>query len=116
MANWNKYYRFLLRYCINGRIILWNVFDLRDDVQESLKLLFGGDRMSVPMKCESDGTVSRTSMIVLSNDDSFPVYLAFGTRMIGISMGDVSVEGLYLNASSCGCTFIIRPVVGDTGI
>jgi len=80
--NWNRYNQFPLQDCTNRRVLFWNEPNFEDGVEETLKMLFGGDQCQARIKYEGDAWIPRTPVIVLSNRDCFPKNLAFRTRMI----------------------------------
>lgn len=82
LGNFNKYNLFPMQECVNRRIILWNEPVLETSATETLKTLFGGDTTNAKVKYQNDAIVTRTPIIVLSNNDVFPKDLAFRTRMI----------------------------------
>lgn len=67
------------------RILLWNEPQCEVRSFETLKMIFGGDTCNVKVKYESDSILSRTPVIVLTNYDPFPKYLAFRTRIKNIT-------------------------------
>lgn len=82
IANWNRHNSFPLQDCLNRRLLFWNEPNFEDGVEETLKMLFGGDQCPARVKYEGDGIIQRTPIIVLSNSDCFPKNLAFRTRII----------------------------------
>nr|QKE54882.1 MAG: nonstructural protein [Parvoviridae sp.]QKE54956.1 MAG: nonstructural protein [Parvoviridae sp.] len=82
ISNWTKYNAFPLQDCVNRRLLMWNEPNFEDGVEETLKMLFGGDQCGARIKYEGDGIIQRTPIIVLSNEDPFPTNVAFRTRMI----------------------------------
>lgn len=82
IGNFNKFNNFPLMECVNKRILLWNEPNCEPNAFDTLKMLFGGDSLSVRVKYEADAVVLRTPIIVLSNTNPFPNDSAFGSRMI----------------------------------
>lgn len=62
LGNFNKY----------KRIILWNEPVLETSATETLKTFFGGDTTNAKVKYQSDAIITRTPIIVLSNNDVIP--------------------------------------------
>lgn len=82
ITNWNRHNQFPLQDCTNRRVLFWNEPNFEDGVIETLKMLFGGDQCGARIKYEGDAVISRTPIIILSNNDCFPKDLAFRSRMI----------------------------------
>ena len=82
IANWNRHNQFPLQDCVNRRLLIWNEPNFEDGVEETLKMLFGGDQCPARVKYEGDAVIQRTPIIILSNNDCFPRSQAFRTRMI----------------------------------
>lgn len=82
IGNFNRFNNFPLMECVNKRILLWNEPNCEPGAFDTLKMLFGGDSLSVRVKYEADAVVLRTPIIVLSNTNPFPSDNAFNTRMI----------------------------------
>lgn len=82
ITNWNRFNQFPLQDCPNRRVLFWNEPNFEDGVEETLKLLFGGDQCGARIKYEGDAVIARTPIIVLSNVDCFPRNEAFRSRMI----------------------------------
>lgn len=81
LGNFNKYCNFPLQECVNRRIILWNEPVCEPSGFETLKTIFGGDTANAKVKFQNDSIITRTPIIVLSNNDIFPKDEAFRTRM-----------------------------------
>lgn len=81
IGNFNKYCSFPLMECVNRRIILWNEPSAEPSAFETLKCIFGGDTCNVKVKYQDDAVLSRTPVIILSNNDIFPNDEAFRVRM-----------------------------------
>ncbi|QEM39034.1 nonstructural protein [Bactericera trigonica densovirus] len=82
IGNFNKYVGFPLQETVHKRILLWNEPNAEPAAFETLKMLLGGDQCVVRVKFQSDATVGRTPVIILSNNDIFPRDAAFRNRMI----------------------------------
>uniref|UniRef100_A0A8D8WBT3 Non-capsid protein NS-1 n=1 Tax=Cacopsylla melanoneura TaxID=428564 RepID=A0A8D8WBT3_9HEMI len=82
IGNFSKYVGFPLQDCVSRRILLWNEPNAEASAFETLKMLLGGDQCVVRVKFQSDVTVGRTPVIVLSNTDIFPKTDAFRNRII----------------------------------
>lgn len=82
ITNWNRHNQFPLQDCTNRRVLYWNEPNFEDGVEETLKMLFGGDQCGARIKYEGDSVIQRTPVIVLANSDCFPRNQAFRTRMI----------------------------------
>lgn len=82
ITNWNRHNQFPLQDCPNRRVLFWNEPNFEDGVEETLKLLFGGDQCGARIKYEGDAIIRRTPVIVLSNNDCFPKNDAFRTRLV----------------------------------
>lgn len=82
MGNFNRYQQFPLMDCVDRRVIMWNEPVLEATAVETLKMILGGDTVNAKVKYMPDAIVTRTPVIVLSNNDVFPNDLAFRSRMI----------------------------------
>lgn len=82
MGNFNRYQQFPLMDCVDRRVIMWNEPCMEPSAVETLKLILGGDTVSAKVKYMPDAIITRTPVIVLSNNDVFPDDLAFRSRMI----------------------------------
>lgn len=82
LGNFNKYNSFPMQECVNKRIILWNEPVLEASAVETLKTIFGGDTANAKVKYQNDAIITRTPVIVLSNNDVFPKDEAFRSRII----------------------------------
>lgn len=82
MGNFNRYQQFPLMDCVERRIILWNEPCMEPSAVETLKMVFGGDTVSAKIKYQPDTIITRTPVIVLSNNDVFPNDAAFRSRII----------------------------------
>lgn len=82
IGNFNKFCSFPLQEAVNKRILLWNEPQCEPSAFEDLKMLLGGDTMNAKVKHQDDAVLSRTPIIILSNNDVFPKNEAFRTRMI----------------------------------
>lgn len=71
ITNWNRHNQFSLQECTNRRIIFCNEPNFEDGVEETLKMLFGGDQCGVRIKFEGDAVIARMPIICLSNNDCF---------------------------------------------
>lgn len=82
IGNFNKYTGFPLQESVNRRVLLWNEPNAEPSAMDTLKMLLGGDSFNAKVKYENDVVVSRTPVIVLSNNDIFPKDSAFNSRII----------------------------------
>ena len=85
MMNINKATTFPYMDCVDKRVILFNEPNISESPAtiDTLKMLFGGDNMSVAVKFKPPATVSRTPVIILTNDPFlFRKVDAFNDRMI----------------------------------
>lgn len=80
IGNFNKFCNFPLMECINKRILIWNEPNCEPSAFDTLKMLFGGDNMTVKVKYQGDGLVTRTPVIVLGNYNPFPTTGEFTCR------------------------------------
>lgn len=67
---------------MNKRILLWNEPNVEPAAMDTLKMLLGGDTFNAKVKYENDAVVTRTPVIVLSNNDIFPKDAAFQSRLV----------------------------------
>lgn len=81
MGNFNRYCGFPLMECVDRRIILWNEPIMEPCATETLKMILGGDTVNAKVKYAPDAVITRTPVIVLSNNDVFPKDEAFRSRM-----------------------------------
>lgn len=81
IGNFNRYQNFPLQEAVHKRILLWNEPQAEASAFETLKTLLGGDQTIVRVKFQSDQTVNRTPVIILSNSNIFPSDPAFTNRM-----------------------------------
>lgn len=81
MGNFNRYCTFPLMECVDRRIILWNEPVMEASASETLKCILGGDTCNAKVKYQGDAVISRTPVIILSNNDVFPKDQAFRSRM-----------------------------------
>lgn len=81
IGNFNRYQNFPLQEAVHKRILLWNEPQAEASAFETLKTLLGGDQTIVRVKFQSDQTVNRTPVIILSNNNIFPSDAAFTNRM-----------------------------------
>lgn len=82
IGNFNKHTGFPLQEAVNRRVLLWNEPNAEPSAMDTLKMLLGGDSFNAKVKYENDVVVSRTPVIVLSNNDIFPKDSAFNSRLI----------------------------------
>lgn len=82
IGNFNKYTGFPLMEAVNKRVLLWNEPNAEPAAMDTLKMLLGGDNCNAKIKYQMDAVVSRTPVIVLSNNDIFPKDAAFNSRII----------------------------------
>lgn len=81
MRNFNKYNSFPLMNCVDRRILYWNEPVLESSAVETLKMIFGGDTCTTPIKHQNDRAILRTPVICMSNNSPFPKDEAFRCRM-----------------------------------
>ncbi|KAH7934583.1 hypothetical protein HPB51_029050 [Rhipicephalus microplus] len=79
--NFNNYTSFPLQDTVGPRILVWNEPNCESSAFDTIKKIFGGDVDSVAVKYTADQTISRTPVIVLSNNEVFPDDEAFNHRM-----------------------------------
>lgn len=68
IANFNKYSNFPLQDAVNRRILMWNEPNFCDSSEDTIKMLLGGDTMSVNVKYNPYATIYKTPIIILSNN------------------------------------------------
>lgn len=79
----NKYNVFAFQEAPNKRLLLWNEPNYESSVTDTLKMLFGGDPLTVRVKHAQDTHVRRTPIIVMTNNFvNFMVDAAFASRII----------------------------------
>lgn len=81
IRNFNRYSNFPLQDTVGRRILVWNEPNCESSAFDTVKKIFGGDVDSVAVKYSPDQTISRTPVIVLSNNEVFPDDDAFNHRM-----------------------------------
>lgn len=81
MGNFNRYCSFPMMECVDRRIILWNEPCIEPSALETLKMILGGDTVNAKVKYQGDAVITRTPVIILSNNDIFPHDAAFRSRM-----------------------------------
>lgn len=82
IGNFNRHSSFPLQEAVNKRILLWNEPNAEPAAMDTLKMLLGGDTFNAKVKYENDAVVTRTPVIVLSNNDIFPKDAAFQSRLV----------------------------------
>lgn len=82
IGNFNRHSSFPLQEAVNKRILLWNEPNAEPAAMDTLKMLLGGDTFIAKVKYENDAVVTRTPVIVLSNNDIFPKDAAFQSRLV----------------------------------
>lgn len=80
IGNFNKYCSFPLMECVNKRMLMWNEPNCEPGSFDTIKMLFGGDNLTVKVKYQGDGLVCRTPVIVLGNYNPFPTTDVFSCR------------------------------------
>ncbi|XP_072141949.1 uncharacterized protein, partial [Dermacentor andersoni] len=81
IRNFNRFSNFPLQDTVGRRILVWNEPNCESSAFDTVKKIFGGDVDSVAVKYSPDQTISRTPVIVLSNNEVFPADDAFNHRM-----------------------------------
>lgn len=81
MGNFSRYDNFPLMDCVDRRVILWNEPCFEPSACETLKMILGGDTVPAKIKYQPDAIITRTPVIVLSNNDVFPNDKAFNSRI-----------------------------------
>lgn len=81
MGNFNRYCNFPLMECVDRRIIMWNEPCMEPSAAETLKMVLGGDTVNAKVKYAPDAVITRTPVIILSNNDVFPKDEAFRSRI-----------------------------------
>ncbi|XP_042150540.1 uncharacterized protein LOC115312284 [Ixodes scapularis] len=79
--NFNRYSNFPLQDAVGKRVLIWNEPNCESAAYETIKKIFGGDVDNVAVKYSPDMIVTRTPVIVLSNNETFPRDEAFNHRM-----------------------------------
>nr|QTE04086.1 MAG: nonstructural protein [Tarsiger cyanurus ambidensovirus] len=69
LGNPNKNNTFAFQECVGKRILLWNEPNYESSMTDTLKMLLGGDQLTVKVKYLQDQTVNRTPIIVLTNNE-----------------------------------------------
>ncbi|XP_042143357.1 uncharacterized protein LOC121833794 [Ixodes scapularis] len=80
--NFNRYSNFPLQDAVGKRWLIWNEPNGESAAYETIKKLFGDDVDNVAVKYSPDMIVTRTPVIVLSNNETFPRDEAFNHRML----------------------------------
>lgn len=81
IRNFNRFSNFPLQDTVGRRILVWNEPNCESSAFDTVKKIFGGDVDSVAVKYSPDQTITRTPVIVLSNNEVFPMDEAFNHRM-----------------------------------
>lgn len=81
IANFNRFQQFPLQDCVKRRILYWNEPNFEPSSTETLKLILGGDNCPAKIKYMGDKIITRTPVIITSNEDVFPNTDAFICRM-----------------------------------
>lgn len=81
IRNFNRFSNFPLQDTVGRRILVWNEPNCESSAFDTVKKIFGGDVDSVAVKYSPDQTITRTPVIVLSNNEVFPLDEAFNHRM-----------------------------------
>jgi hypothetical protein len=69
LGNPNRHNRFAYQEAINKRVLLWNEPNYEAKEIDTLKMLLGGDSLTVQIKCKPDAAVTRTPVIILTNNN-----------------------------------------------
>lgn len=72
LKNFNRYSSFPFEDCHNRRIIMWNEPNASPEHIDTLKMLFGGDDVAAAKKYEGDVNITRTPLIVTTNEPFYP--------------------------------------------
>ena len=81
MLNWNRNSSFPLQTCGFTRVIFWNEPNYETSVERNLLKLLGGDSLNAAIKNQMDVNISKTPMIVTSNNYPFPTSKEFEYRI-----------------------------------
>lgn len=83
LGNPNKNNLFAFQEAVGKRILLWNEPNYESCMTDTLKMLLGGDQLTVKVKYLQDQTVNRTPVIVLTNNEvNFMNDPAFKDRIV----------------------------------
>lgn len=69
MGNFNRNTSFPFQDCDSRRVILWNEPNIEPSAYETVKMLLGGDTLSVNKKYEDYVEIYRTPIIMLTNNE-----------------------------------------------
>ncbi|XP_049273758.1 uncharacterized protein LOC125759329 [Rhipicephalus sanguineus] len=81
IRKFNRFSNFPLQDTVGRRILLWNEPNCESAAFDTVKKISDGDVDSVAVKYSPDQTITRTPVIVLSNNEVFPNDEAFNHRM-----------------------------------
>lgn len=81
MLNWNRNSNFPLQTCGFTRVIFWNEPNYETSVERNLLKLLGGDSLNAAIKNQMDVNISKTPVIVTSNNYPFPTSKEFEYRI-----------------------------------
>lgn len=70
-ANYVRGQNFPFNDCVNRRILMWNEPSIMNSAMDTIKMLTAGDPLSVSVKYQNNGTINRTPIIFLSNQQIF---------------------------------------------
>lgn len=68
IRNINKFSSFPFQEAVNKRVLLWNEPNFEPSAQETLKMILGGDQITVNVKYQPDASLRRTPVIILTNN------------------------------------------------
>lgn len=68
LGNPTRHNQFAYMECVGKRILLWNEPNYEDGQTDMLKMILGGDNYTVRVKSKEDCSVSRTPVIILTNN------------------------------------------------
>lgn len=111
LENWNKFINsgFPFMDCVNRRVIVWNEAQVTGDnsQREDLKKLFEGAPMSVNVKNQEHAYVSRTPIIVTTNNRIYDGDPVFASRRIILP---VSASSILTGTAFCPGQLQLHPL------
>lgn len=81
LGNFDKYTSFPLNDCVNRRVILWNEPSVCPSKWETVKMITGGDVCPAAVKFQNNAAVTKTPLIITSNDYNMFDHEAFKDRV-----------------------------------
>lgn len=80
-TNYVRGQNFPFNDCVGRRILMWNEINFMNSAIDVIKMLTAGDPLSVSVKYQNNGMITRTPLIMLSNNTVFTKNAIWNDRM-----------------------------------